>query len=99
MKKIKKINKKAFTLIEMLIVLVVVSLLMAIIIPNVAGQRERINEQARTNIEEVIETQSSTYRMVNGSEAPDLQTLFDEGYITERQLQEAQNLLTNDTGN
>ncbi|MGO1677981.1 MAG: prepilin-type N-terminal cleavage/methylation domain-containing protein, partial [Ruoffia tabacinasalis] len=63
MKKFKKLNKKAFTLIEMLIVLVVVSLLMAIIIPNVAGQRERINEQARTNIEEVIETQSSTYQM------------------------------------
>ena len=40
-------RKNAFTLIEMLIVLIIVALLMAIIIPNVAGQKERIEKQAK----------------------------------------------------
>ncbi|MBZ6528245.1 prepilin-type N-terminal cleavage/methylation domain-containing protein [Aerococcaceae bacterium DSM 111021] len=97
MKKIVKLNKRGFTLIEMLIVLVVVSLLMAIIIPNVAGQRDNIDEQARINIAEIIETQSSTYQIVNGGEVPSLEVLFEEGYITARQLDEATKLLNEST--
>lgn len=85
-------NKGGFTLLEMLIVLVVVSLLMAIIIPNVAGQRERINDQAEKNITEIIETQVNTYEMVNGGETPSLTILLDEGYITQRQYDQANEL-------
>lgn len=82
-------NKGGFTLLEMLIVLVVVSLLMAIIIPNVAGQRERINDQAEINITEIIETQANTYEMVNGGGTPSLAILLEEGYITQRQHDQA----------
>ena len=53
-------RKNAFTLIEMLIVLIIVALLMAIIIPNVAGQKERIEKQARQNMAQIIETQVNT---------------------------------------
>ena len=53
-------RKNAFTLIEMLIVLIIVALLMAIIIPNVAGQKERIEKQARQNMAQIIETQDNT---------------------------------------
>lgn len=81
-------NKRGFTLIEMLITLLVVSLLMAIIIPNIAGQRERINTQARENITEIIQTQKNSYQMVEG-ETPSLDQLLEGGYITEKQLKEA----------
>ncbi len=83
--------KSGFTLIEMLVVLVVVALLMAIIIPNVAGQRSRIDEQAKENITEIIITQAETYRLVEGpAEEPVTVTLLhSSGYITEKQMDEA----------
>lgn len=93
MKKINHLSKRGFTLIEMLIVLLVVSLLMAIIIPNISGQRQRINDQARVNISEVIESQVNTYQLVNGNASVSLTALYTDDYITERQLDEAQNLL------
>lgn len=87
-------NKRGFSLVEMLIVLIVVSLLMAIIIPNVAGQRERIDAQAQSNMAEIIENQVETYRLVNGRTAEvTLQILLDEEYITDRQSEQASTLL------
>lgn len=85
-------NKRAFTLIEMLIVLIIVALLMAIIIPNVAGQRNRIENQAKENIAEIIETQVNTYKLVEKDE-PTLSSLVKEGYITQKQSDEAERLL------
>lgn len=82
-------HKKAFTLIEMLIVLVVVALLMAIIIPNVAGQRNRIDEQATENIRDIIETQANTYLLVENDDDVTLTELSTSGYITDKQLSEA----------
>ncbi|MBD3948628.1 prepilin-type N-terminal cleavage/methylation domain-containing protein [Tuanshanicoccus lijuaniae] len=86
-------NKKGFTLIEMLIVLIIVALLMAIIIPNVAGQRDRIEKQARANIAEIIETQVNTYNLVESSKDASLAKLVSEGYITQKQSDEAERLL------
>ncbi|MGX7348675.1 competence type IV pilus major pilin ComGC [Dolosicoccus paucivorans] len=94
LKKIK--NKKGFTLLEMLIVLVIVALLMAIIIPQVSGQKKRIEQQAKENIAEVVTTQVETYQMVEASSDVTLQTLHDGGYITDRQLQTAGDLLSLD---
>lgn len=87
-------NKDGFTLLEIMIVLIVVGLLMAIIIPNVAGQRDRVQNQARVNIAEVIETQVSTYELVSGNSEVTLTMLYSDDYLTERQYNEAQNLLS-----
>ncbi|MGX7092241.1 competence type IV pilus major pilin ComGC [Hutsoniella sourekii] len=89
----KGLNRRGFTLLEMLIVLLIVALLMAIIIPNVSGQRDRINTQAKTNIAEIIETQANTYKMVEADQAPTLNTLHDQGYITSKQRDQAHDLL------
>lgn len=89
----KALNKRAFTLLEIMIVLIVVGLLMAIIIPNVAGQRDRVQSQAQVNIAEIIETQVSTYELVSGESGATLTVLYNEDYLTERQFNEAQNLL------
>lgn len=94
LKKIK--NKKGFTLLEMLIVLVIVALLMAIIIPQVSGQKKRIEKQAKENIAEVVTTQVETYQMVEANSDVTLQLLHDGGYITDRQLKTAGDLLSLD---
>lgn len=85
-------NTKGFTLIEMLIVLIIVALLMAIIIPNVAGQRNRIETQAKINIAEIIETQTNTYKLVEKDD-PSLKDLVTKQYITQKQADEAERLL------
>lgn len=92
----KKNHKAGFTLIEMLIVLVVVALLMAIIIPNVAGQKDRIDQQATENIRDIIETQANTYLLVEQDDEVTLSELSAGGYITDKQLTEAINKLTLD---
>lgn len=89
----KQKNKSGFTLIEMLIVLVVVALLMAIIIPNIAGQRDRINVQATQNIADIVSNQVETYDLIEGTNSVSLQTLLDEEYLTLRQVEEAVKLL------
>lgn len=94
-KLVQKLRKKhaAFTLIEMLIVLVVVALLMAIIIPNVAGQKTRIEKQARHDIAQIVEAQINTYRLVEADDDVSLNDLLSNGYITEKQKEQAETML------
>lgn len=88
-----KKKNSGFTLLEMLIVLIVVGLLMAIIIPNVSGQRDRIEAQAKENIAEILTTQVNTYKMVENDSATVTTTLQEAGYLTEKQVKEAEKLL------
>lgn len=84
-------DRRAFTLLEMLVVLVIVAILMAIIIPNVSGQKDRIEKQATENITEIVQTQVDAYYLVEpaGSTAS-LETLVSEGYLTQKQAEEAE---------
>ena len=91
-------HKKGFTLLEMLIVLIVVALLMAIIIPNVSGQRDRINQQAAENIQEIVTTQRNTYLMVENDDEVTLDDLLINGYLTQKQAEEAEKFLTIESG-
>lgn len=91
-KLIKKMHQ-GFTLIEMLIVLIIVALLMAIIIPNVSGQKERIERQAKENIAQIIDTQVNTYKMVEKDDQATLDELKSNGYLTDKQVAEASRLL------
>lgn len=96
LKKIRKNRKKGFTLLEMLIVLIVVGILMAIIIPNVAGQRQRIHSQAQVNIAEVLDTQVQTYQMIVTPGSVSLSDLAGADLVTPKQVSQAQKLLTID---
>ena len=90
-------NNRGFTMLEMLIVLIIVGFLMAIIIPNVNGQKERIEAQAKVNIAEIVETQVATFKMVEKTDAT-LATLLSKGYITKKQADEATRLLAIEQG-
>lgn len=86
----KKYKESAFTLLEMLVTLVIVAVLMAIIIPNVSGQKDRIDKQAAENISEIVQTQADAYFMVEKDQSSvSLETLVAEGYLTQKQADEA----------
>ena len=87
-------GKKGFTLIELLIVLVIVAILMAIIIPNVVGQKKRIEQQARVDMAQVIETQAHTYELTEQDSDVTLKEMQTAGYLTEKQVTEAKHLLS-----
>ena len=66
---------------------------MAIIIPNVAGQKERIEKQARQNMAQIIETQVNTYKLAENDSEVTVKELKTAGYLTDKQVEEAKKLL------
>ena len=86
MKKLLK-KKKGFTLIELLICLFIIGLMMLLIIPNIANQRQKAQEKSDAVIVKVIENQQELYQLdKNVKEKPDVSTLKNDGYITQEQL-------------
>ena len=87
MKKLLK-KKKGFTLIELLICLFIIGLMMLLIIPNIANQRQKAQEKSDAAIVKVIENQQELYLLENkdATAKPDATVLKDKGYITQEQL-------------
>ena len=86
MKKLLK-KKKGFTLIALLICLFIIGLMMLLIIPNIANQRQKAQEKSDAAIVKVIENQQELYQLdKNVKEKPDVSTLKNDGYITQEQL-------------
>ncbi|AXY25181.1 prepilin-type cleavage/methylation domain-containing protein [Suicoccus acidiformans] len=86
---LRKNKEQGFSLLEMLIVLIVVALLMVILIPNISSQRDRIDEQGKANITEIVHSQAQAYQMVEGAGPVSLDTLVSSGYLTDKQADEA----------
>lgn len=98
MKKLLK-KKKGFTLIELLICLFIIGLMMLLIIPNIANQRQKAQEKSDAAIIKVVENQQELYLLDNkdasgstentgtsdAKPSPDI--LQSKGYITKEQLE------------
>ena len=79
-------NKKAFTLVEMVIVLFIIALLLLIIIPNMSKQKEVAEEKADAAIIKTVETQKALYEL-EYDQAPTDQELIEKQYLTSEQLE------------
>jgi competence protein ComGC len=90
MKKLwKKLHKKsveAFTLVEMLIVLLIIGVLMLLFVPNLSKQKEAIHEKGDAAVVKVVESQKELYEVKTGKEAT-IKDLVKEGYISQQQAQ------------
>lgn len=78
-------SQKGFTLIEMLIVLMIISVLIILIIPNLNKKSEEVYDKGCTALISVVQTQVESYYLDNGSYPDTLGTLKSDGYITEDQ--------------
>ncbi|HEL9650783.1 competence type IV pilus major pilin ComGC [Streptococcus suis] len=87
MKKLLKLKKKAFTLVEMLVVLGIISLLLLIFVPNLSQQKAAVQEKGNAAVVKVVESQMELYELEHDKEATvaDLQA---DGYITEKQAEQ-----------
>lgn len=84
---IKKKTKEAFTLLEMLVVLLIIGVLILLFIPNLSKQRETIDTTGNKTIVKVVETQTELYLLNNPDKTSvTAEELENDGYITDDQL-------------
>ncbi|WP_019242547.1 MULTISPECIES: competence type IV pilus major pilin ComGC [Bacillus] len=74
-------NQKGFTLIEMLIVLLVISILLIITIPNIVKQQDSIQNKGCEAFVKMVQGQVQSYQIDNNKLPTSLSILKDEGYI------------------
>ncbi|MGO0076138.1 competence type IV pilus major pilin ComGC [Streptococcus suis] len=86
MKKLMKLKNKAFTLVEMLVVLLIVSVLLLLFVPNLSKQKEAIKESGGAAVVKVVESQMELYELEHDKEVT-VAELEQEGYITKKQAQ------------
>ena len=75
------LNNKGFTLIEMLIVLLIISILILVTIPNVTKHFATIDEKGCDAYVAMVQGQVEAYK-IDKMEFPDVSDLIEEGYIS-----------------
>lgn len=78
-------NQKGFTLIEMLIVLMIISVLIILIVPNLGKKGKEVNEKGCHALVSVVQAQTDAYILEKGSAPTSLDVLVNDGYIKEEQ--------------
>ncbi|OLS41707.1 competence type IV pilus major pilin ComGC [Bacillus sp. MRMR6] len=73
-------NEKGFTLVEMMIVMLVISVLLIVTIPNVAKHNANINDKGCEAFVKMVEAQVQSYQMKH-NKIPTLQQLIEGGYV------------------
>ena len=59
--RIKRLNKKGFTLVELLVVIVILAVIMSIAIPSITSSIERSKDKQKTQIIKLIESAGELY--------------------------------------
>ncbi|MGO2267046.1 competence type IV pilus major pilin ComGC [Vagococcus salmoninarum] len=90
MNAIKVIKKQyaAFTLVEMLIVLFVISVLVLLFVPSLTNQRSRITESGNQAFIQVVQTQVELYQM-NEDQPVTYSNLVANNYLSQEQADRA----------
>ncbi len=88
----KKKNQKfsGFTLLEMMLVLLVISVLILLFVPNLAERKKEVDEKGKDALEKVVETQSEMYKINEGDGVVTYTDLEAKGYLTEKQVDRAE---------
>ena len=82
--KLKEAKIKAFTLVEMLIVLLIISVLLLLFVPNLTKQKDAVNDKGKADVVKVVESQAELYSLDKNEEAS-LSKLEADGRITAEQ--------------
>lgn len=77
-------NENGFTLIEMLVVLMIISVLIILIVPNLSGRSKDVNEKGCDALIAVVQAQVDAYHLEKGELPTSLDKLVPE-FITQDQ--------------
>lgn len=78
-------NEKAFTLVEMLIVLMIITVLILLIIPNLANRSTDVHDKGCEALVGLVQGQVSAYQLDTGSLPSSLDELVEKEYIEAEQ--------------
>lgn len=84
MKKMKQFTVKAFTLVEMLVVLLIISILLLLFVPNLSKQKDAVKETGNAAVVKVVEGQAELHALNHSGDAS-LSQLVSDGAITQDQ--------------
>ena len=84
LKKLNAVKLRAFTLIEMLVVLLIISILLLLFVPNLSKQKDSVKETGNAAVVKVVDSQAELYEMKNNKTAS-LAALVSSGQITQKQ--------------
>lgn len=96
MKKIMKKKVSGFTLVEMLIVLLVISILLLLFVPNLSKQKEAVQQTGNGAVVKVVEGQAELYELQHNDEAS-VAKLVAEGMISQEQSEVYNEYYANNT--
>ncbi|MFC0269982.1 competence type IV pilus major pilin ComGC [Metabacillus herbersteinensis] len=75
-------NEKGFTLVEMLIVLLVISILLLITIPNITKHNANIQDKGCKGLTNMVQAQATAYMMDENVSSVTIAELKAEGYLS-----------------
>ncbi|SDB99464.1 competence protein ComGC [Pelagirhabdus alkalitolerans] len=75
-------NEKGFTLIEMLIVLAVISILLILLVPNLADRNKDIHAKSEETMVQMAENQTQAYFIDHGQYPESIQALVAADYLS-----------------
>ena len=84
MMKLKGTTVKGFTLVEMLVVLLIISVLLLLFVPNLTKQKDAVNDKGKAAVVKVVESQAELYSLDKNEDAS-LSKLQADGRITKEQ--------------
>ncbi|MGX7200879.1 competence protein ComG [Enterococcus plantarum] len=84
-----RIKNKGFTLLEMLVVLLIISVLILLFVPNLSKHKEGVDKKGNEAIVKIVETQIDLYTMEK-NQSPTVEQLLKEEYITQEQYDKYQ---------
>ena len=67
LKKLNAVKLRAFTLIEMLVVLLIISILLLLFVPNLSKQKDSVKETGNAAVVKVVDSQAELYEMKNNT--------------------------------
>ena len=89
----KRLNKKGFTLVELLVVIVILGVIMSIAIPSITSSIERSKDKQKTQIIKLIESAGELYvdkhkNTVQQGKSITLDDLIEDGLITKEEMKD-----------
>lgn len=79
-------EERAFTLIEMLIVLMIITVLILLIIPNLTDKTASVHDKGCHALKQTVQAQVNAYQLDEGKLPSSLKNLADANYISEDQM-------------
>jgi len=89
-------NEKGFTLIEMMIVMLIISVLLIITIPNITKHNSNINSKGCQAFVKMVEAQVQSYK-IETNQIPTISDLIDKGYLKSAQCPDGVTTVTIDS--